>query len=143
MTRTIDFDQFRAEQKNEPVEFIIGGKTYALPPAMPASIAVDIMSMQDLFENDDADVPPEVMEQIGKSLFGETMWKELLAEHRITVDEIPVLMEKVLEAYTEPPKEEAETPTSATPAPSSPSSSRGRRSKRTSSESTESTFAPV
>lgn len=125
MTRTIDFDQFRSEQKEDPVNFIIGGETYVLPPALPAALALDVMRMQELQEDEDADVPPEVMEKLGRSLFGETMWSQLLQKHRITVDEIGPLMEKVMEAYTAPPKEETGESTSATPEPASASSETG------------------
>lgn len=140
MTRTINFDQFRAEQNEEPVEFIIGGETYYLPASLPASMAVDMMRMQSVFEDEDAEVPDDVMDQFGRSLFGETMWEKLLQKHRITVNEISPLMEKVFEVYTDSPKEEMAPPsTSETPASSSTSSTRGRGSKLTSSASTAST----
>ena len=117
MTRTIDFDKFRAEQKDEPVEFIIGGKTYYLPSSLPASMAVDIMRMRTNMDDDD-DVPAEVMDTFGQSLFGASMWSELLREHRITVDEISPMLEKVIEAYTgsgeaEDGDPKSESPTSA------------------------------
>lgn len=138
--RVIDFDQFRAEQKDEPVEFIIGGETYYLPSALPASMAVDMMRMQELFEDDEAEVPNDVMDQFGASLFGETMWGELLKKHRITVTEISPLMEKVFEAYTAPKDETPEgDQTSETPAPDGGSSETGPGSRPTSSESTAST----
>lgn len=137
--RVIDFDRFRAEQKDEPVLFLIGGEEYALPSSLPASMAVDMLRMQDVFNDPEADVPPDVMDQFGRSLFGETMWEALLRRHRITVDEISPLMEQVFEAYTDAPKEETEESTSETQEPDSASSSTGRGSKPTSSASTRST----
>lgn len=134
MTRTIDFDQFRAEQKDEPLDFIIGGKHYALPSNLPASLAVDIIRMRAQLGEDD-EVPVDVMESFGRNLFGETIWEALLQEHRITITEIPVLIERVMEAYTEAPKDEGsetKSPTSATTKSGSRSSSTGRTSKRTS-----------
>jgi hypothetical protein len=114
VTRTIDFDAFRAEQKREAVDFVIDGVHYALPPALPASMAVDVIRMQsDLGE--DAEVPNETMDIFGRSLFGATIWEKLLVEHRITVDELSPLLERVLEVYTDAPKETAEEPTSQTP----------------------------
>ncbi len=135
--RVINFDRFRAEQKDEPVEFIIGGETYHLPSSLPASMAVDMMRMQEVLQDEDAEVPNDVMDQFGRSLFGETIWANLLTKHRITVDELNPLMEQVFEVYTDAPKEGAEESTSETETSSSTSSKRGRGSKRTSSASTE------
>lgn len=112
--RVIDFDKFRAESKEEPVEFIIGGKTYVLPPSLPASMAVDVLRMKANMD-DDEEVPAEQMDNFGRSLFGPTMWTELLGEHRITIDEISPLMEQVFEAYMGAPEDEgpkSESPTS-------------------------------
>jgi hypothetical protein len=141
MTRTINFDQFRAEQRDEPVVFIIGGEEYALPASLPASMAVDMMRMQAVFEDEDQEVPNDVMDQFGRSLFGVSMWEDLLKKHRITVNEVSPLMERVFEVYTEAPKDE----TPGTPAPTSTSpidgsgsisSAPGTGSRPTSSEST-------
>lgn len=122
--RVVDFDQYRAERDEEAVDFIIGGKTYALPPALPASIAVDTIRMKaDL--DDEADIPLEEFDAFGSSVFGPTIWEALLREHRITVDEIGPLIEKVLEQYVgdvEDPKAEGDPeqpPTSETEEPAS------------------------
>lgn len=112
--RVIDFDKFRAESKDEPVEFIIGGKTYALPSALPASMAVDVLRMKADMDDDD-DVPAEMMDQFGSSLFGPTMWSELLHEHRITIDEITPLMEKVFDAYMGTSEGDGADPKSGSP----------------------------
>jgi hypothetical protein len=143
VSRTINFDNFRAEQEDEPVTLIIGKEEYALPSSLPASMAVDMMRMQEDFNDPDVEVPPSAMDRFGASLFGDTMWESLLRKHRITIVELPILMEMVFEAYSdEPPKEDPEaTPesTSEAPASGSTSSPRGRGSRRTSSGSTEST----
>lgn len=136
MTRTINFDNFRAEQNEEPINLVIGGETYALPPSLPASLAVEMMRMQADFEDEDADVPAEAMDAFGAALFGDTMWSDLLRRHRITVVELSPLMEMVFEAYSdEPPKEVTEAipeSTSEAQESGSISSPRGRGSKRTS-----------
>lgn len=112
--RVIDFDKFRAESKDEPVDFIIGGKTYALPSSLPASMAVDVLRMKADMDDED-EVPAEQMDLFGRSLFGPTMWEALLREHRITIDEISPLMEQVFETYMgstgdgEDPKSESQT----------------------------------
>lgn len=117
-TRVIDFDLYRSEREEEPVDFIIGGEHYPLPPSLPASVAVDTIRMKaSLDENDD--VPMEAMDEFGASVFGPTMWESLLRKHRITVDEISPLMEQVLAAYTAPKEEESTEKTSETPATTS------------------------
>lgn len=116
-SRVINFDNFRAEKNEEPVTLIIGGEEYALPPSLPASMAVDMMRMQESFEDEDAEVPADAMDAFGRSLFGETIWEGLLRRHRITVTELPVLMEMVFGAYTDevPKAEPGETPESTSP----------------------------
>jgi hypothetical protein len=116
MTRTVDFDAFRAEQNKESVHFKIGDKIYELPPALPAAIAVDVIRLR-AAQGDEAEVPLDVLETFGQGLFGKEMWAQLLGEHRITMSEVPRLLEMVLEVYTEDPKvPETEAQTSTTPA---------------------------
>ncbi len=129
MSRTVNFDNFRAEQEDDPVTLIIGGETYSLPSALPASMAVDMMAMQETFDDEDAEVPPDAMDRFGRSLFSETIWEGLLRRHRITVTELPVLMEMVFSAYSDeiPKAEPGESPasTSETPELASTSSDPG------------------
>lgn len=119
--RVIDFDKFRAESKDEPVDFIIGGKTYALPSSLPASMAVDVLRMKAEMD-DDEEVPAEQMDLFGRSLFGPTMWEALLHEHRITIDEISPLMEQVFEAYMGSTEEDDDAPKSESPTSASEAS---------------------
>ena len=44
--RTVDFDAFRAEQEKKPVFLKLGGEKYALPDALPASVAVGIIRLR-------------------------------------------------------------------------------------------------
>jgi hypothetical protein len=122
MTRTVDFDSFRAEQKDEKIEFIIDQTTYYLPGSIPAALAVDIIRMQTKLDADD-EVPTEQVDTFGRSLFGPTIWESLLREHRITVNELSPLLEQVMKAYTDDPKEDPasqpETETSESPQPAS------------------------
>ena len=121
MTRTVDFDAFRAEQTDEPVKFTIDGETYDLPSSLPAAVAVDVIRLR-ATSGENADVPIETLDLFGRSVFGEGMWRMLLEKHRVTMKEVPALLEKVLEIYSkedEDPKVQApadqtsETPTSA------------------------------
>ena len=109
MTRTVDFDSFRAEQNQEPVKFIIGGKTYDLPPSLPAAVAVDVIRLK-ASEGEDADVKIDDLDRFGKAIFGESLWGQLLDEHRIATHELSGLLEKVLEVYSEDPKVESPAP---------------------------------
>lgn len=99
MTRTVDFDAFRAEQQKEPVHLVIGGETYNLPPSMPASIAVEIISMQQQFQDED-DVPINVLNTMGEAVFGTDLWRTILVKHRIEVEELPDLLQMVLAVYS-------------------------------------------
>lgn len=136
--KLIDFDAFRAEQGEVPIKFRIGGAEYDLPPALPASIAVDVIRMKQTM-SDDEEVDVEDLMRFCEAVFGSELWREILDKHRISLAEIPKLLEMVLEAYTADPKAEEPSPTSETTKSSSGSSNRGRGSRRTSSASTEST----
>lgn len=131
--KMVDFDAFRAEQDEQPVLFKIGGKTYDLPPALPASVAVDVIRMkQELGDDGNADF--DKLEAFCQNIFGKELWSAIMQEHRITMTELPQLLTMVLATYTdtdEGPKAEA-SPTSPRKARSSASSSRGRGSKPTS-----------
>lgn len=111
MTRTVDFDAFRAERKEEPVYFVIGGKTYELPPALPAAIAVDVIRLRAI-DGDESEVPLDVLETFGQALFGKDIWAKLLGEHRVTMAEVPPLLEQVLEVYTIDDPKDQESPAS-------------------------------
>ena len=114
MTRTLDFDSFRRERAAEPIDFVIDGKTYKLPSAIPASLAVDVIKMQNEI-GAEADIPVEKLEMFGQGLFGPTIWKQLLEDHGITVDELSPLLEMVMGAYTDAPKAETEPTTEPEP----------------------------
>lgn len=103
MGNTIDFDAFRAEQNQEKINLRIGGVDYPLPPSMPASLAVDLIRMRTELADED-DVPVERLDDVGRAIFGEPLWHELLATHRVQVDELGPLIEMVLAAYS--PKED-------------------------------------
>lgn len=112
MTKVIDFDAFRAERKREPVVLRIGGVDYILASSMPASVAVDVIRLRrDIGE--DEDVPLEVLDEMGRAVFGETVWRDLLADHRLEVDELGDLLQMVLAAYTPAKPETPEDPQAA------------------------------
>lgn len=129
MTRTVDFDAFRAEQHEEPVVFKIGGEVYFLPSSLPAAIAVDVIRLR-AETGDRGEVPLETLNTFGVACFGEELWRTVLDKHRVTIAEIPTLLEKVLEVYSDDPKlvaatEAALSPTSEAPTSDSSSSTTG------------------
>jgi len=133
--RTIDFDAFRAEQRGEPVLLRLGGKTYELPPSLPATLALEILHLGGM--TDKTDVPPELLFKVGAGLFGgEAKFQAIMAEAGVTLDELGDLMTMVVKAYTPPsPESPGETP-GETEEPTSASSKTGPSSSPTSSEST-------
>ncbi len=117
-TKFIDFDAFRAEQTDDPVQFRIGGVTYELSSTLPASIAVDVIRMKSEMDDEDEVDPVKLMSFCG-AVFGTELWAKVLDTHRLTLEEMPKLLEMILEAYTSAPKVEAESPTSVTTEPKS------------------------
>lgn len=95
---TIDFDAFRAEQKQETFKLKIGGVEYPLPSSMPASLAVDLIHMKTQLDDTD-EVPLDRLDDVGRAIFGQELWRTLLDEHRIKADELGPLIEMVLGAY--------------------------------------------
>jgi hypothetical protein len=132
--KVIDFDQFRAEQGQEPVIFRIGGEEYKLPPTLPADIGVAVIRMQEDL-GPEAKIPPQQIMDFCEAVFGEELWQIVLRKHRVTMEELPKLLYAVLQSYTEDddedPKEPA-SPTSPIPPSSSTSSKGGPKSKPTS-----------
>lgn len=109
MSKTIDFDAFRQERNREPVHLVIGGITYDLPPSIPAAVAIEVIALKkDLGE--ETDVPVDTLSMIGKAIFGESLWAKVLAEHRVDLDELPMLIGMVLEAYSPVVKDDASDP---------------------------------
>lgn len=93
----IDFDAFRAEQNEEPVVILIGGRRHELPSSLPASIALDIIAMHRTI-GDGAKIPPESLEKMGRGLFGD-QFDVIVTENRLTMVELGELMQRVLTAY--------------------------------------------
>lgn len=116
--QVVDFDAYRAERDRAPIPFRIDGVTYDLPPTLPAAIAVDIIRLKQSM-GDDEKVDIIKIVEFCEAVFGTDLWKTILDRHRVALDEIPHLLEMVLEAYTSDPKEAMVSPTSETPTPSS------------------------
>src|ERR1035437_2480452 len=96
---TIDFDAFRAEQEHKPLLLVVGGKTYELPASLPAALALDLIRLKDAV-GEDGEMAAEQVAILGGSLFGgEDKFISVLRDAMITMDEVPALLQKVLEAY--------------------------------------------
>ena len=98
-SNVIDFDAFRAEQKNEPKTLRIGGVDYELPASLPAAIAIDAIRLKEQMGDDDA-VPITELNSIGESVFGPETWRAVIVKHRLGVEEMGDLFKMVLERYT-------------------------------------------
>jgi hypothetical protein len=100
VTRTVDFDAFRAEQKLEAFNLVIGGKTYEMPPSLPAALALDVIRLS---EEMDAKAEPKIddLMRIGAALFGgKEQFRTVLLEAGVGLDELGDLIQMVIEAYT-------------------------------------------
>lgn len=103
MTRTVDFDAFRAEQKLEPLKLRIGGKERELPPSLPAALALDVIRLQEAL-GPDADPGVEDLMKIGAGLFGgKDAFLEVLADGGVGMTELPSLIEMIIAEYTRVP----------------------------------------
>ena len=103
MSRIVDFDAFRAEQKREPLKLKIGGKTRKLPASMPAALALDVIRLHAEMA---ADAEPKIEDllKIGAGLFGGTdAFQAVLMDAGVGLDELGDLIQMVIEAYTGAP----------------------------------------
>lgn len=117
MSRTVDFDAFRREQQREPLHLVINGRTRDLPPSLPASLALDVLRIQQR-EGDATDVSLDDLLKVGGAMFGgDDAFAAVMAEGDVALDELPDLIRMVLEAYQDtdpnPPARERRARTSA------------------------------
>ena len=96
--RTLDFDALRSEQRAEPLHLILGGKTYDLPPSIPASVVLDVIRLH-LTDGDASDVPVNEAFGMLEQLFGGDTLKTVLRESGLGLNELPDLLGKVVEQY--------------------------------------------
>lgn len=110
--RVVDFDAFRREQQREPLHLIIGGRTWDLPPSLPASLALDILRLQEQADGK-ADVQVDDLVKVGAAIFGTSeAFAEVMSAAEVGLDELPDLVRMVLEAYTgSDPNPTAQAPT--------------------------------
>ncbi len=98
MTRVIDFDAFRAEQKAEPLDLKIGGHTYTLPSSLPASLALDVIRQNG--DDPNAEMDPTQLISMGEGIFGgHDEFKKILDDNHVTMEELPELFKMVFNAY--------------------------------------------
>ncbi len=116
MTRVIDFDAFRAEQKVEPIALKLGGHTYSLPAALPATLALDVIRKNSVDAAEELD--PATMVDMGEAIFGgPEQFNKILTENNVTMNELPELFKMVFATYNgEPEAPNPESPSAPTPA---------------------------
>jgi len=102
MSRTIDFDAFRAERTAaDPVTVRIGGASYDLPASLPASLALDAIRISDA-QLAGEDVKEKDLVNIGTAIFGSiAKFREVLEKGHVGIDELGDLMKMILDAYTD------------------------------------------
>ena len=113
--RVVDYDQFRRERDPEIVDppvFKIGGVEYEMAPTLPASLAIDVMAAQGSL-GDDAEVPVELITQVGGSVFGDELWREILRKNKIGMEELGPVVMAILQVYAETNEEDPEDPSRA------------------------------
>lgn len=103
MTRVIDFDAFRAEQKVEPLKLRIGGNEYLLPASLPATLALDVIRRNG--DDAEAEMDPAQLIGMGEGIFGgEKEFARILDENHVTMAELPELFKMVFAAYNGEPE---------------------------------------
>lgn len=112
MTRVIDFDAFRAEQKAEPIMLKLGGHTYPLPSSLPATLALDVIRKNGV--DSEAELGPGELVTMGEGIFGGSeQFNAILSENSITMEELPELFKMVFATYNgEPEVPNPESPAS-------------------------------
>lgn len=126
--RRLDFDAARRERNAVPLEVVVGGQVYVLPPQLPASVALDIVEMKHIEE--EASATPcaahtsqqdecesckvaarqateraavigwERLMDLGAELFGgKAAIKELSRKHNLGIDELGELITHVFDEY--------------------------------------------
>lgn len=69
MSRFKDFDAARSEARGEPIEFIVRGERFSLPPELPAIVPLDMLAFKSEL-GEDADMPPEAVARLIRGVFG-------------------------------------------------------------------------
>lgn len=98
--RVIDFDAFREEQQQEPLVLKIGGVEYILPSGLPAEVAVDLIRAREGLGTSE-DLPPEQIPKWAAAIFGEEAFQEIMRKHRLTLEELAELLQRVMHEYNE------------------------------------------
>lgn len=108
---TIDFDAYRAEQKEEPLKLRLGGKEYLLPPSLPAPLALDLIALRKE-HGDSAKLAAEDVERFARKLLGDSA-EEIIS--KLSLAELGELLQRLLSVYAPPnpaSPEEKEAPAS-------------------------------
>lgn len=94
--RTKDFDAFFAEMKREPVTFKLGGKTYELPPSLPAIIPVQMMELMEKHGSEE-EIPEKALFNIGAEIFGAEVFKEI--SRQVDIEQLQEIIKWVFAVY--------------------------------------------
>lgn len=92
-----------------PVTFELGGKSFQLPPELPAAIPLTALRLRKRL-GDEAVVPENEILAMAESLFGDEQLSEILRSEievdgmrmPVTIEELSDIVEWVFAAYSEP-----------------------------------------
>lgn len=103
MSKTIDFDAYRSEKKQEPIVIKAFGKSYELPPSPRLSIMEKLIELRQK-KGDEGAIPEEEIVEMTNALLGEKQAKDL-SKKGITLEELEWLLLEIWKCYN-PNKEE-------------------------------------
>lgn len=97
MSKTIDFDAYRAERAKDNIILKAFGEEIELPPSPPLSNMLDIIDMNERLGGS-ADVPAEEARKMLELTLGKDQFK-MLVKNGITLEESYWLIQKMWEIY--------------------------------------------
>jgi hypothetical protein len=109
MDRYIDFDKARAERKQEPLTLLVYGVEYALPPAMPASLLLDMIRMEEGKQHSDELTYAEMVDILNQILSKDVL-APIVAHDDFSIEDLANLLRTVMQMYTGAASESGEAP---------------------------------
>ena len=107
-----DFDAAFAERrrklKGESPRFKLGGKTYVLPPELPAAVPIMALRMKKKY-GPESDFAEDDVLGLAESLLGEAQLDEILAS-KVSVEELGEVIQFAIESYAPEPSKDQDEP---------------------------------
>lgn len=113
MSKTIDFDAYRAERKKEGITIKAFGESVELMPSPPLSSVLDIIEMHE--KGDDQQLPAKSVKQNLRAMIGKEQFDKLIKKG-MTVEEAEWLITELWNKYNG--KDEQDDTKNKQPSPS-------------------------